>query len=231
MVLLGLIFVCICVNFGSMKNRQLIFIDDSGDPGFKLNRGSSKYFVIVAILFENEFSAERASLALRQFKKSLGWTEKREFKHNKSSNELKSKFFDILKTLDFKASIKIVDKIKIKDSRLINSPSLFYNDTILNAIEPFFKKTSSIKIYVDGESGNNYRRNVRTYLRKNITNGEIDKLIYRDSNAEILIQLADMVAGVVRKIAEGDIESRFIFNKIKKKTVLRSSSGGTPSIQ
>ncbi len=40
------------------KYQQLIFIDDSGDPGFKLKRGSSQLFVIACVIFDNPISAE-----------------------------------------------------------------------------------------------------------------------------------------------------------------------------
>ena len=36
-----------------MKSKQLIFMDDSGDPGFKLKRGSSELFVIVCVIFDS----------------------------------------------------------------------------------------------------------------------------------------------------------------------------------
>ncbi len=31
---------------------MLVFIDDSGDPGFKFEKGSSKYFVIALVIFK-----------------------------------------------------------------------------------------------------------------------------------------------------------------------------------
>ena len=202
-----------------MKNQQLIFVDDSGDPGFKLGKGSSRFFVIAAILFEDELDAEEASLVLRRFKKELGWAKKREFKHNKTSDELRSKFFSAIRLLNFNVSIIVLDKARINIPQASSSASMFYNNTILSAIKPFFGRLTNAKIYVDGESGNNYRRNVKTYLRKNIQKGKINNLIYRDSNAEILIQLADMIAGTARKAAEGDIKAKRTLAKIKKKTI------------
>ena len=36
---------------------MLVFIDDSGDPGFKLGKGSSLIFVIGCIVFDDELEA------------------------------------------------------------------------------------------------------------------------------------------------------------------------------
>lgn len=46
------------------KYEQIIFIDDSGDPGFKFNRGSSRYFVIACIIFNSKISAEYTSASM-----------------------------------------------------------------------------------------------------------------------------------------------------------------------
>lgn len=32
---------------------MLVFIDDSGDPGFKLDKGSSRFFVICSVIFDD----------------------------------------------------------------------------------------------------------------------------------------------------------------------------------
>ncbi len=32
---------------------QIVFIDDAGDPGFKIDRGSSTHFVIACVIFDD----------------------------------------------------------------------------------------------------------------------------------------------------------------------------------
>ncbi len=38
---------------------MLVFIDDSGDAGFKLGKGSSEFFVISAVIFDDNLEAEK----------------------------------------------------------------------------------------------------------------------------------------------------------------------------
>ncbi len=64
--------------------KQLVFIDDSGDPGFKLDRGSSKHFVIACIIFNDPLDAEEAALLIKKYRRGLGWRQDREFKFNKT---------------------------------------------------------------------------------------------------------------------------------------------------
>ena len=40
---------------------MLVFIDDSGDPGFKLQKGSSPVFIIACVIFDDELEAEKNS--------------------------------------------------------------------------------------------------------------------------------------------------------------------------
>ena len=46
---------------------MLIFIDDSGDPGFKVQKGSSSVFVIALVIFDDNLIAEETVLALNLF--------------------------------------------------------------------------------------------------------------------------------------------------------------------
>ena len=48
---------------------MLIFIDDSGDPGFKLDKGSSAFFVIALIIFDDELEAEKVALAIKELRR------------------------------------------------------------------------------------------------------------------------------------------------------------------
>ena len=45
---------------------MLVLIDESGDPGFKLAKGSTPYFVVAMVLFQDLDQAERASIAIGQ---------------------------------------------------------------------------------------------------------------------------------------------------------------------
>jgi type III restriction enzyme len=44
---------------------MIIFIDESGDPGFKTKRGSSAHFVVVLIIFDEEINAEETALKIK----------------------------------------------------------------------------------------------------------------------------------------------------------------------
>jgi hypothetical protein len=67
------------------KTKTLVFIDDSGDPGFKLGKGSSDFFIISAVIFDDTLEAEKTALAIKTLRRELGFSDKVEFKFNKSN--------------------------------------------------------------------------------------------------------------------------------------------------
>lgn len=41
---------------------MIVFIDESGDPGFKIESGSSEVFVLALVVFDDNLEAEKASV-------------------------------------------------------------------------------------------------------------------------------------------------------------------------
>jgi hypothetical protein len=60
---------------------MLVFIDDSGDAGFKLGRGSSDFFVISAMIFYDNLEAEKMAVAIKELRRDLGFSDRVEFKY------------------------------------------------------------------------------------------------------------------------------------------------------
>ena len=187
---------------------MIIAIDDSGDPGFKLGKGSSEYFAIVAIFFENDLDAEEAALKIKRLRKSLHWNPSHEFKFRKSSAEIKRQFFETIAPIDFRAGISIVDKRHFGDKALQREAGKFYNTIILHTILTYgqFRRAH---IYIDGEGGNDYRRKVKTFFRQNLPKDAVRALSYRDSRQDNLIQIADMVAGAALRSVSNRRSNRF----------------------
>ena len=60
------------------KNRQLVFIDDSGDPGFKGSASSSAFVMAGAVIASSE-TALQINQEIIKLRKKLGWREDEEF--------------------------------------------------------------------------------------------------------------------------------------------------------
>jgi hypothetical protein len=70
---------------------MLVFIDESGDPGFKVARGSSPVFVAAMVMFNGREQATDAEKVVREALRALNVSP--EFKFNKCSHDTRDQFF------------------------------------------------------------------------------------------------------------------------------------------
>jgi len=51
---------------------MLVFIDESGDPGLKIEKGSSRFFTIALVIFEDKEEALACDQRIKLLKRELG---------------------------------------------------------------------------------------------------------------------------------------------------------------
>lgn len=182
------------------KSKQLVFIDESGDPGFKIGPGggSSALFVIACVVFDDKCDARNVNSTINELKTEIGWDQNYEFKFHRTSDRENNKFFAAMQKMDFKVWATIVDKRRILNSGSKNS-GLFYQKVIVDTLS-HISGLSDVEIFLDGKGGKNYRKESTTIIRKTLRNSGVTvaKFRFEDSQKNNLIQLADMVAEVIR---------------------------------
>lgn len=184
---------------------MLVFIDESGDSGFKTNLGSSITFVLVCILFEDELEAEKTAVAIKELKRSLKFSDKTEFKFSGSKKKVRLAFLKTIKPYKFKVRALVVTKNKIISHQLQNNKNSFYSYFVKMILKHSGGRIVNAKIRIDGSGNRYFRRSFLTYLRKELNNKEVKvtkniKMV--DSKTNVLIQMADMIAGTVRRYKE-----------------------------
>lgn len=187
------------------KKQSLVFIDESGDAGFKFEKGSSLYFVISAVVFDDFLEAEKTALAIKELRRDLGFSDSFEFKFNNDKKKIREKFFLTIKDFDFKVRYLVINKQKIRSDELKNNKNSFYSYAIKMLLKHSDNKILNAKIKIDGSGDRVFKKNFSVYLRKNLNSYEkriIDNLRFVDSKDNVLIQLADMLAGSERRFFE-----------------------------
>ena len=112
-----------------------------------------------------------------------------------------------INSCNFVLSVAVVDKTNTNvDIPFNRDASNLYNAVILRAISQVLDESTSARILIDGEGGSSYKRNVKTFFRQNLPKNAIKQIRYRDSKNDVLIQLADMIAGSVNRSLTGDKE-------------------------
>lgn len=200
---------------------MLVFIDDSGDPGFKINKGSSKVFIISCVIFDDELEAEKIAVAIKELRRKLKKSDNFEFKFNKSDREIRLRFLEQISKSNFKVRAIVFDKSKLKSEELKTSKQSFYNYAIKLVLKHNFGSIKEAKLRLDGHGDRIYKREVIRYLRRELNNKDsrvFKKLQFVDSKSNVLIQLADMIAGSIHRKYETDkTDSELYFKVIKKK--------------
>lgn len=199
---------------------MLVFIDDSGDPGFKLEKGSSKHFVIACVVFDDNLDAEETALKIKRLRRTLKWRDDHEFKFNKTNKQIRLAFLNEIKGCTFRVRAIVADKSVIRSPELRSNKTKFYNYMIKEVLS---KSDGSIKngsIRLDGHEDRAYKKAATTYFKQqaNPRGGVIKDMKFVNSKNDNLIQLADMVAGsILRTTQPGKTDSGEYLKVIKKR--------------
>jgi len=198
---------------------MLVFIDDSGDPGFKLDRGSTKFFIIAMVIFDDDLEAEKTAVNIKELRRSLGFPDDAEFRFFKTRHENRVKFLETIRPFNFRIRYLLVDKSKIRSALLKNNKNSFYAYFIKTALEHNGGTIRDAKIKIDGSGDRVFRNNFLTYLRRELNSG--DHCVVRqcrlvDSRSNVLIQMADMVAGSLNRYHQNGDGGADYFSFVRK---------------
>lgn len=199
---------------------MLVFIDDSGDAGFKLDKGSSKHFVIACVVFDDNLDAEETALKIKRLRRSLGWRDDHEFKFNKTNKQIRLAFLNEVKACNFRVRAIVADKSVIRSPELRRNKNKFYNYMIKEVLSKSDGSIKNSSIRLDGHEDRVYKKAATTYFRQqaNPRGGVIKEMKFVNSKNDNLIQLADMVAGaILRTTQSGKSDSKGYLKVITKR--------------
>jgi len=178
-------------------DRTFAILDDSGDPG--LINSSTSHFIVAAVLVLNSDSYDKLIMAMNGFRAGLGWDELDELKFSKTRKAVIKRLLKYIQQLDFKAYAIVVDKSKFTDIPKSAVDNSLYNYAIKELLIKL--ELSNPVIFIDGVSHKKQAERFRTYLRQHLKQHGVEKCKIRfvDSRKDVLIQLADIIAGVIAR--------------------------------
>jgi hypothetical protein len=181
---------------------MLVFIDESGDPGLKLECGSSPYFAVSLVAFRDLDEANAADHRISELRGELRLQPSFEFHFNKLCRDYRVCFLQAVAAFQFFYFGIVINKAKLY------GPGFHYK-------EPFYKYACSLvvknakanlveaTVVIDGSGTKDFRLQLGKYLKNRINDPGavqcIRKVKVADSHRNNLLQLADMVCGAVAR--------------------------------
>ena len=148
---------------------MLIFIDESGDPGLKLDKGSSRFFTIALVVFEDRAEATACDQRIGSLKHELGWSEQSEFHFKRNSNHIREIFLRAVAHYNFFYYGIVINKDprKLRGEKFNNKES-FYKYACGLVFQNAQKKLRQAIVIVDKSGNLDFRNRLAHYLRKKI---------------------------------------------------------------
>lgn len=176
---------------------MLVFIDESGDPGFKLGKGSTAIFAVAMIIVKDPKVSLELGQAIIDLQTNLGI--KPEFKFNRSSNDIRDRFFESVRSFDFRVRALVVPKGAIYSAHLRANKEAFYQFFVKNLLKFDNGRLQGARVVIDGSGERTFRRDLQAHLRRHTVPGAIKDIRMKDSKADPLVQLADMCVGAIAR--------------------------------
>ena len=186
---------------------MLAFIDESGDPGRKLVRGSSRYFVVAVVTFDDNDVAADCDNRISLLRRELGLADNYEFHFSRNSHRVRLSFLQAVTPYAFFYHGFVLNK----DPKKLVGEGFKYKESlykyvcrlVLTNARPYLSETT---VVIDRSGARRFQQQLATYLRKHIEERgrqAIKKVKSERSDSNNLLQLADYVASIVNRRAQG----------------------------
>lgn len=204
---------------------MLVFIDESGDPGRRLEQGSSRFFVLAVVMFGDHDEASRCERAIEQLADRLG-RGSQEFKFSKDSHRTRLALLEVVKRFQFRYRVFVLNK----DPQRLYGPGFNSKDSLYKwvcgtALKDVSGQWENATVVIDRSGEKAFQRQLKSYLRREVRSlhgpGKIKKVKANTSESERLLQLADYVAGVINRREVGKKWGAEYFDRIRGRGVIR----------
>jgi len=193
---------------------MLVYVDESGDTGFKFLKNSSPYFTVAAVLFRNPAIAMQCSEAIARLAKRVG--RKTEYKFSAANDEAKRCFFETVMNFGFEYAAVVINKSKLTGEGFRHKESLI--KTGIRYTFSHLKEINNATVVVDRCGDRDFRRTLQNYLRREVKKDDGAQAIRRvrttSSHSDRLVQLADMVCGAVARSYTSNRDNPSEFRKM-----------------
>ena len=179
---------------------MLAFVDESGDPGRKIERGFYRFFVVAVVTFEDNDEAQACDDRITRLRDELHVSPGFEFHFSDNTNRQREAFMRAVTRFGFSYHVFALNK----DRSVLTGPGFEHKESLYKfAARMTFENAKphldAATVIIDRSGDARFRDELATYLRRRINDRDgpirIRKVKVQRSDGNNLLQLADYVAG------------------------------------
>lgn len=208
-----------------MNDIQFAFVDEYGNYGFDFEKNDvSTHFIIVAILVKgaNKEILEEKVEHIRQKFFQAGEMKSSKIRNN---HKRRSLILNELKGLPFNIFAYVIDKRKIRESAGIRYKKSFFKFLNRLLYDDLYRTFDQLELVADEYGNKEFMEEFKVYVkRKSIPDlFNFSSFGFNNSKSNILIQLADLLAGTIAKgYDKNQLTDEYqTFYKILEKHIIR----------
>lgn len=199
-------------------NIEQLWIDESGDCGFKFDRGSSRFLVIVAVyaLGDKEDVVDK----IEALKVKHGFYTSFEFKFSRCKNALKQECLRTIAQLPIAYKAIVVGKKNVKAPALALHPRELYFEAVRRLLYDNNPALVCATLVIDEAIAKIHRREWGGLLKQYVSRKIIQKVRQIRSQSECMIQIADMIAGSIARLYEKGDDQWYQLIRVKEQILI-----------
>lgn len=194
---------------------MLVFIDESGDAGLTLEQGSSQYFVVALVVFEENDEAIACDQRIELLKRELGWDFNEEFHFKRNSDTVRKAFVKAVTPYNFFYYAIVLNKNQLWGDGLKDKRS-FYKYACSLVFENAKEKLDEAIVVIDRSGSLEFRSQLEKYLKQKMNQDmrRIKSVKMQRSVANNLLQLVDYIAGIVNRYVQNKKKNACDYHKM-----------------
>ena len=204
-------------------NKEIItlWVDESGDCGFKFEKGSSRFLIIVAVYADSNESEGGIVKAIDAVKQERGLDRSFEFKFSRCKDALKKVFLDEITKYSIAYKAIVLDKKNLGAPALQYHPRELYCEAVRRLLYDNDPPLARATLILDEATAKIHHREFSGMLKRYLSRNMVKKIKQMRSESEAMIQVADMIAGsILREYEKGDPQWHQIIKGKEKRLIV-----------
>jgi len=175
---------------------MFVYVDETGDTGFKFSQGSSRFFLVTMLLTSDPVPLNSE---IEAFRRDNRFPVDHEFKFYRSPDSVRMRFLRLLLRHECLIRCLVVDKQQLT-ADYMRDKTIFYNYLVKMLLQHDNGRLQDAQLILDRRDQRKAKQGLAPYIRREVNRGGVKKIRdikYHESHRDNLLQAVDMASGAI----------------------------------